>query len=91
MAQVDRGRREHIPVGVVVIDAWSDESTFVAFRDARCAVRPDVSPHRLGDFRFPAGGAWPDRVKFVAELHSRGIKVLLWQAPLVKARPAPGS
>jgi alpha-glucosidase (family GH31 glycosyl hydrolase) len=91
MAEVERSRLERIPVGVVVIEAWSDESTFTAFRDAQYPVHKDGSPHRLADFRFPSGGAWPDPRRMVDELHSRGIKLLLWQIPLLKARPAPGS
>jgi len=91
MDEVERSRREQIPVGVVVIEAWSDETTFAAFRDAKYPVRKDGSPHRLADFRFPSDGAWPDPRRMVDELHSRGIKLLLWQVPLQKARPAPGS
>jgi alpha-glucosidase (family GH31 glycosyl hydrolase) len=89
--EVERSRREGIPVGVVVIEAWSDETTFAAFRDAQYAVHSDGSPHRLADFRFPLDGAWPDPPRMVDELHSRGIKLVLWQIPLLKARPAPGS
>ncbi|WP_202879535.1 glycoside hydrolase family 31 protein [Serinicoccus kebangsaanensis] len=86
MRQLDQHDRHGIPVGVVVIEAWSDERGFVAFRDARCAVHPDGSPHALADFTFPADGAWPDPAAMVRELHDRGIKVLLWQIPLQKTR-----
>ena len=88
MAEVDRSRQEEIPAGVVVIEAWSDESTFAAFRDARYRIHRDAAPHRLSDFRFPADGAWPDPKRMVEELHARGIKVLLWQVPLLPTRPA---
>jgi alpha-glucosidase (family GH31 glycosyl hydrolase) len=91
MDEVERSRREQIPVGVVVIEAWSDESTYSAFRDAQYPVHEDGPPHRLTDFRFPPRGAWPDPKRMVDELHSRGIKLLLWQIPLLKVRPAPGS
>ncbi|MGW6460804.1 glycoside hydrolase family 31 protein, partial [Streptomyces sp. NPDC055078] len=89
MAEMDRHRDEDIPVRALVIEAWSDESTFTAFRDARYEVREDGSPHRLADFAFPADGAWPDPKGMVGELHRRGIRVLLWQIPLMKTRPAP--
>jgi alpha-glucosidase (family GH31 glycosyl hydrolase) len=86
-AEAERSVAEQIPVGVVVIEAWSDESTFVAFRDATYAPHQDGSPHRLSDFEFPADGAWPDPKGIVDELHELGIKVLLWQIPLLKSRP----
>lgn len=90
-AEVERSLAEKIPIGVIVIEAWSDESTFVAFRDATYAPHPDGAPHRLADFQFPAYGAWPDPKAMVDGLHDLGIKVLLWQIPLLKARPAPRS
>ncbi|MHB8958955.1 MAG: glycoside hydrolase family 31 protein [Candidatus Limnocylindrales bacterium] len=87
--EVERTIAEGIPAGVLVIEAWSDEQTFVAFRDARYEVHADGAPHRLADFTFPADGAWPDPRGLVEWLHERGIRVLLWQVPLLKARPAP--
>lgn len=88
-AEVERSRAEGIPVGAVVIEAWSDETTFAAFRDARYAVHEDGAPHRLADFEFPPDGAWPDPQGLVDWLHENGIRLLLWQVPLHKARPAP--
>jgi alpha-glucosidase (family GH31 glycosyl hydrolase) len=82
-AEVARSLAEDVPVGVVVIEAWSDESTFVAFRDAQYEVHPDGAPHRLADFTFPADGAWPDPVGMVRRLHDAGVRVLLWQIPLI--------
>ncbi|MCM3657299.1 hypothetical protein M3147_08550 [Agromyces mediolanus] len=89
MRQLDLHREHDVPVGSVVIEAWSDERTFTAFRDARYEVHADGSPHRLADFEFPAAGAWPDPKGMVDELHARGIRVHLWQIPLMKLRPHP--
>lgn len=89
LTEVERSRREDIPVGVVVIEAWSDEQTFTAFRDARYEPHGDGRPHRLADFHFPAEGAWPDPKAMVDELHRHDIRVMLWQVPLLKARPTP--
>ncbi len=89
MRQVDAHRDHRIPVGSVVIEAWSDESTFTTWRDARSAVRDGAEPKRLADFEFPAGGAWPDPKGMTDELHRREIKLHLWQIPLVKMRPHP--
>jgi 1,3-alpha-isomaltosidase len=62
VAEVERSAELGVPVGVVVIEAWSDESTFAAFPD---------------DGRFPDPKAMVDR------LHQLGVRVLLWQIPLV--------
>jgi alpha-glucosidase (family GH31 glycosyl hydrolase) len=91
LAEVRRGAEEDIPAGVLVIEAWSDESTFTAFRDAVYEPHRDGSPQALADFTFPAEGAWPDPKGLVDELHAQGIRLLLWQVPLLKAAPVPGS
>ena len=88
-AEVERSLAEGIPVGALVIEAWSDETTFVAFRDAHYAVHDDGAPHRLADFEFPPNGAWPDPKGLVDWLHGLGIRLVLWQVPLHRARPAP--
>ncbi|WP_336209938.1 glycoside hydrolase family 31 protein [Nonomuraea sp. LPB2021202275-12-8] len=87
MAEMDRHREHGIPVGALVIEAWSDETTFTAFRGAEYEASQE--PHRLADYAFPADGPWPDPKGMVDELHERGVKVLLWQIPLQKMRPHP--
>jgi alpha-glucosidase (family GH31 glycosyl hydrolase) len=89
LTEVERHRAEDIPVGVVVIEAWSDESTFSIFRDARYQVHEDGRPHELADFTFPPDGAWPDPKQMVKELHAHDVRLLLWQIPLAKMRPHP--
>jgi alpha-glucosidase (family GH31 glycosyl hydrolase) len=89
LAEVNRSRDLDIPVGVVVVEAWSDEATFAAFRDADYQPHPDGSPHRLFDFSFPADAAWPDPKGMVDELHRHDIRVLLWQVPLLPRRTEP--
>ncbi len=89
MRQVDLHREHEIPVGSVVIEAWSDESTFTVFRDAQYEVNETGGPLRLDDFTFPADGAWPDPKGMVDELHERDVRLHLWQIPLVKMRPHP--
>jgi len=87
--QIDAHRDHGIPVGNIVIEAWSDESTFTQWRDSRSAVRDGAEPKRLADFEFPEDGAWPDPKGMTDELHRRGIRLHLWQIPLVKMRPHP--
>lgn len=87
MRQVDAHRDHDIPVGSVVIEAWSDESTFTAWRGSEYEVGD--APHRLGDFNFPEDGPWPNPKGMVDELHDRDIRLHLWQIPLIKMRPHP--
>jgi alpha-glucosidase (family GH31 glycosyl hydrolase) len=82
-AEVDRSLAEGIAVGAVVIEAWSDEGTIYLWRDAQYEPRLDGSPFQLSDFTFPPDGAWPDPVGMVRRLHERGVRVILWQIPLV--------
>jgi alpha-glucosidase (family GH31 glycosyl hydrolase) len=89
LRQMDLHRDHRIPVGSIVIEAWSDESTFTIWRDARAEVADGAVPRRLADFTFPADGAWPDPKGMVDELHERDIRVHLWQIPLIKMRPHP--
>ena len=84
MDRMDTHRDLDIPVGVVVIEAWSDEEGITIFRDAQYTVNSDGSPHDAGDFTYPPGGAWPDPKAMIDDLHARGIKVILWQIPLQK-------
>ncbi|WP_167140571.1 TIM-barrel domain-containing protein [Diaminobutyricimonas sp. TR449] len=87
--QVALHAKHDIPVGSVVIEAWSDESSFTIFRDAQYTVREDGGPMRLADFAFPADGAWPDPKGMVDRLHEQDVKLHLWQIPLIKMRPHP--
>lgn len=84
MARMDAHRDLDIPVGAVVIEAWSDEEGITVFRDARYEIRADGAPMRGEDFTYPPGGAWPDPRGMIDELHARGVKVILWQIPLLK-------
>ena len=87
MRQVNAHRDHDIPVGSVVIEAWSDEKTFTAWRGAE--FEPTERPTRLADYTFPEDGPWPDPKGMVDELHARDIRLILWQIPLIKLRPHP--
>lgn len=81
--EVQRSLDLDVPVGVVVIEAWSDESTFTVFRDTQYEVQPDGAPLSLADMTFPVDGAWPDPLGMTEWLHANGVKLVLWQIPLV--------
>jgi alpha-glucosidase (family GH31 glycosyl hydrolase) len=89
MEQVAETLRHEIPVTVLVIEAWSDESTFYIWNDARYSPKPPQEPFKYADFEFPCQGKWPDPKGMIETLHRLGIRVLLWQIPVMKALEAP--
>ncbi|MBW7881931.1 MAG: hypothetical protein H3C34_04715 [Caldilineaceae bacterium] len=73
-----------IPATVLVIEAWSDETTFYIWNGARYTARPGAETFRLADFTFPADGPWPAPKAMVDALHAMGIRLVLWQIPALK-------
>ncbi len=63
-AEVERSVELDIPVGAIVIEAWSDEATFVAFNDAE--YEPTTTAHRCGSptSRSRADGSGPTRKRW---------------------------
>jgi alpha-glucosidase (family GH31 glycosyl hydrolase) len=80
-----------IDLGAVVIEAWSDESTFTVFRDAEYAPYDGSQGLRAEDITYPSSGAWPDPQKMINNLHAKDIKVILWQIPVIKNQGEPDS
>jgi alpha-glucosidase (family GH31 glycosyl hydrolase) len=78
-----------IPATVLVIEAWSDETTFYIWNGARYAARDGAAVFRLTDFTFPPDGPWPDPKGLIERLHEAGIRVLLWQIPALKDAETP--
>ncbi len=74
---------KNIPATVLVLEAWSDESTFYAFNDAKYTPKTSQEPPKLSDFEF--AGRWKDPKKMIEECHQHGIRVLLWQIPVYRA------
>ncbi len=72
----------NIPATVLVIEAWSDEETFYIFNGAEYEEKSGGENFRLDDFRFK--DPWPDPKKLINELNEMGIKLILWQIPVIK-------
>lgn len=85
-----RASLEHgIRPAVLVIEAWSDENTFYIWNDAQYTPRPGSEAFRYADFTFPQDGKWPDPKGMVDWLHEQGVKLLLWQIPVMKVPEGP--
>jgi len=89
MEQVRKTNEYRIPATVLVIEAWSDEATFYIWNDARYTPKLASEPFSYRDFTFPAEGRWPDPKGMIDELHRQGIRVILWQVPVMKKLDEP--
>lgn len=82
--EVKASLQHGIQPAVLVIEAWSDETTFYIWNDAEYTPRAGSDAPRYSDFTFPEGGKWRDPKGMVDWLHKQDIKVLLWQIPVLK-------
>lgn len=87
--EVKRSFEHGITPSVLVIEAWSDETTFYIWNDAQYTPKPGDQAFRYADFTFPAEGRWPDPKAMIDGLHAQNIKLVLWQIPVMKLLEAP--
>lgn len=89
LAQIRRMNETAIPATVMVLEAWSDEETFYIWNDARYTPRKDGGRIHYRDFTFPEDGKWPNPKAFCDTLKDNGVKLILWQIPVIKYEAAP--
>lgn len=89
LSEVDQTQAHGIPATVLVIEAWSDETTFYVWNGARYEPGAGDRDVVLDDFEFSADGPWPDPKGMTDALHETGIRLVLWQIPVLKATDAP--
>ena len=90
-AEIASSLAHGIELGVVVIEAWSDESTFAVFRDAQYTPNDGSKGLRATEITYPSDGAWPNPQKMINDLHAQDTKLILWQIPVIKDQGEPGS
>ncbi|MFI7702388.1 TIM-barrel domain-containing protein [Nonomuraea sp. NPDC049480] len=73
-----------IPHTAMVLEQWSDEATFYVWHGATYTPTPGGGKLSYSDLTFPAGTAWQDPKAMVGNAHSKGIKMILWQIPVLK-------
>lgn len=89
LAEVAATIEHGIPATALVIEAWSDETTFYIWNGAQYQPQPGTARPRLKDFSFPSDSPWPDPKGMIDALHAAGIRVLLWQIPALKQNDVP--
>ena len=77
-----KAKELNLPATVAVIEAWSDEQSFYIFNGADYDTVDGGDALTLKDFKFK--DPWPDPKKMVEMYHDAGIKMILWQIPVLK-------
>lgn len=73
-----------IPHTAMVLEQWSDEATFYVWHGATYTAKPGSGKLAYTDLTFPAGTAWQNPQAMITDAHSKGIKMILWQIPVLK-------
>ncbi len=81
---LDKAQNNDIPFTVMVLEQWSDEATFYIFNGAKY---PDKSVISYDDFDF-SSSPWSNPKAMIDTLHNKGVRLLLWQCPVLKHIPA---
>jgi alpha-glucosidase (family GH31 glycosyl hydrolase) len=84
MDEVRQMQEHDIHASAIVLEAWSDEINFYIWNNAEYAPCAGGDAPHLADFTFPPQGKWPNPKAMIDELHARGIRLLLWQIPVLK-------
>ena len=71
-----------IPATVLVLEQWSDENTFYIFNESTYTATSGAEALDYDDFSF--SDKWPDPKAMTQTIHDNGMKVLLWQIPVLK-------
>lgn len=80
--QLDALKLHNIPVTAMVLEQWSDEATFYIFNQANYTPKNEAFDYE--DFSFDSEALWPDPKGMIEKIHKQGIKLLLWQCPVIK-------
>lgn len=80
--QLNTTMSDQIAASTMVLEQWSDETTFYVWKGANFTPNDGSVGHAYGDFTF--GTTWPNPKAFVDNLHSNHVRLILWQVPLNK-------
>lgn len=85
--QLSLANKYKIPATVFVLEQWSDEATYYMFNDS---AYKDYKPYESINYNrisFPDWGRWPNPKKMIDQIHNDGLKLILWQIPILKEYP----
>lgn len=82
--EVEATNHYQIPATVIVLEQWSDETTYYMFNDTEYELKDPGEGFSYEEMHFPEWGRWPNPKGMVEYLHDNGLKLLLWQIPIQK-------
>lgn len=82
--QVELTNNNSIPATVIVLEQWSDETTYYMFNDAQYPMLEAGEYHTYEQMDFPSWGRWPDPKGLIDYCHENNLKFILWQVPIQK-------
>lgn len=82
--QIAQMEKSDMPFSVLVIEAWSDESTFYIWNGAKYDIKPANEAFTYSDFDFSGNPYWHDPEALIKMLQEKGIRLILWQIPAMK-------
>lgn len=85
--QLELANKYKIPATVFVLEQWSDEATYYMFNDSEYANYSPEQSIKMRSVKFPSWGRWPDPKKMINNIHKNGMKLILWQIPILKEYP----
>ncbi len=80
--QLNTTIQDQIAATLMVLEQWSDETTFYVWKNTNFTPNDGSTNHAYGDFSF--GTTWPNPKAFVDNLHANNVHLILWQVPLNK-------
>ena len=84
--EVARSREEGIMAEVMVLEAWSDETTFYIWNDAEYTTNSATKrASTIANLHFLKRASGPNPKAMIDGLHERGLTAVLWQIPVMKA------
>ncbi|MBB5084998.1 TIM-barrel domain-containing protein [Nonomuraea endophytica] len=83
-SELDKVTTNKIPHTALVLEQWSDEATFYVWHGATYTPTPGSGKLSYANLSFPAGTAWQNPKAMVTNAHNKGVKVILWQIPVLK-------
>lgn len=75
--------KEHgFPHNVLVVEPWSDLTTHYLFAGSRIPHKKGDEHAKLSEVGFNTSKRWRDPVQMIKNMHSDGLKILLWVVPI---------